>query len=69
MNKQGCLTVVSTIFGETGWENSHQPSETPAHVQLLENMRVKAEIVRSRLERKPAQSVKTDFTTRTVRAG
>jgi hypothetical protein len=69
MNKEGCPTLVSPIFGETGWEDSHQPSETPAHAQLLENMRVKAEIVRSRLERKPAQSVKTDFTTRTVRAG
>jgi hypothetical protein len=68
-NKEGCPTLVSPIFGETGWEDSHQPSETLTHAQLLENMRVKAEIVRSRLERKPAQSVKTDFTTRAVRAG
>jgi hypothetical protein len=69
MNKQGCPTLVSTIFEETGWENSHRPSGTPAHAKLLENMRVQAEVVRSRLERKPAQSVKTDFMTRTVRAG
>jgi hypothetical protein len=68
MNKEGCPTLVSPIFGETGWEDSQHHSE-PAHVQLLENMRVKAEIVRSRLERKPAQSVKTNFTSRTVRAG
>jgi RecA DNA recombination protein len=58
MNKEGCPTLVSPIFGETGWGKLHQPSETPAHAQLLENMCVKAEIVRSRLERKPAQSVK-----------
>jgi hypothetical protein len=69
MNKQGCPTLVSTIFEETGWGNSHRPSGTPAHAKLLENMRVQAEVVRSRLERKPAQSVKTDFMTRTVRAG
>jgi hypothetical protein len=68
-NKQGCPTLVSPLFGETGWEHSHQPSETPAHAQILENMRVKAEVVRSRLERKPAQSVKTNFITRTVRIG
>jgi recombination protein RecA len=48
---------------------SHQPSATPAHAQLLESVRVKAEIARSRLERKPAQSVKSSFTTQTVRAG
>ena len=69
MNKQGYPTLVSPLFGETGWEISHQPSETLTHAQLLENMHVKAEIVRSRLERKPAQSVKTNFMTRTVRAG
>jgi hypothetical protein len=69
MNKQGCPILVSTIFGETGWGNSHRPSGTPAHAKLLENMRVQAELVRSRLERKPAESVKTDFTTQAVQVG
>jgi recombination protein RecA len=44
------------------------PRELP-HAQLLEGMQVEATIVRSRLERKPAQSVKTDFRTRAIRHG
>lgn len=45
------------------------PSAKPAHAELLERMQVQAELVRSRLERKPVQSVKAGFQTRTVRAG
>jgi recA bacterial DNA recombination protein len=45
------------------------PPETPTHAQLLESMRVEAEIVRVRLERKPAHSLKIDFRTQVVRAG
>ena len=48
---------------------SFQLSATPTLTQLLDSMAVQAELVRSRLERKPAQSVKADFTTRAVRAG
>jgi hypothetical protein len=41
----------------------------PAHTQLLQGLRVQGEIQRSRLERKPAQSATTAFTTKAVRAG
>jgi len=37
----------------------------PAHAQLLQGLQVQGEIQRSRLERKPAQSVKTAFMTKT----
>jgi hypothetical protein len=47
---------------------SHEPSVKPAHTQLLESMQLQVEIVRSRLERKPMQSVKTEFTALAVRA-
>ena len=40
-----------------------QLSGRPAHAEILEHMRVQAEVVRSRLERKPAQSIKSEFTT------
>ncbi len=40
-----------------------------AHTQLLQGLLVQGEIQRSRLERKPAQSVTTAFATRAVRAG
>jgi hypothetical protein len=41
----------------------------PAHAQVLSETRVEAELVRSRLERKPMQSVKARFATQAVRAG
>src|SRR5207247_8186132 len=48
---------------------SYQPSEKPAHAQVLEGMNIEAEIMRSRLKRKPMQSIRTAFMTQTVRAG
>lgn len=44
-------------------------TQLPTHVELLQEMRIEAEIMRSRLERKPMQSVRTQFATKTVRAG
>jgi hypothetical protein len=41
----------------------------PAHAELFQQMHVEAELVRSRLERKPMQSVKASFVTQAVRAG
>jgi recombination protein RecA len=48
---------------------SHQPSGKPAHTEILEVTRVQAEVVRTRLERKPVRSVKTNFATQAVLAG
>ena len=47
----------------------HQLSGKPSHAQVLEDMRVEAEVVRSRLERKPTQSVTTVFKTQAIRSG
>ena len=47
----------------------NKPSGKPTHTQILEGMRIEAEVVRSRLERKPAQSVTAFFRTQAVRAG
>jgi recombination protein RecA len=65
----GCPTLVSPSLGGTGWVSPNQLSASPAHTQILEKMQVETELVRSHLERKPAQSVKAGFTTRAVRAG
>ena len=50
---------------------SHQPSGKvlPAHARLFEGLRVEGELLRSRLERKPAASVTTTFTTKAKWAG
>jgi hypothetical protein len=45
-----------------------QLSGTPTHGEIMEGLRVKAEVVRSRLERKPMQSVKTILRTEAIRA-
>ena len=47
----------------------HQLSAKPTYAQILEGMRLQAEVVRSRLERRPMQSVTAIFKTQAVRAG
>ncbi len=67
---QSCATLVFKLSAV-----SLQPSakssqaKIPAHAQLFERMQLEIELTRSRLERKPPGSVKTNFTTRAVRAG
>jgi hypothetical protein len=65
---QTCATLVVKLCKEPSVV-SHQPSGTPAHAQLLEAMCVDTEVVRSRMERKPAQSVKTNFMTQALQVG
>ncbi|MGA9811508.1 MAG: hypothetical protein WBQ64_01950 [Terriglobales bacterium] len=40
---------------------------SPAHAQLLEGLRVEGELLRSRMQRKPAQGITTAFATKAVR--
>ena len=44
----------------------HCDAERPSHTELLSEMEIHAEVLRSRSERKPVQSVRTTFETRTV---
>jgi hypothetical protein len=48
---------------------SEKDKTLPPHTQLLDGIHVEGEILRSRLERKPAGSVTTAFATKAVRAG
>ena len=41
----------------------------PSHAEVFKEMQIEAEILRSRLDRKPMQSVRTNFLTQAVRAG
>ena len=43
--------------------------KTPTHAELLNELRIETEILRSRMPRKPAQSVTAAFDTKTIRAG
>jgi hypothetical protein len=51
---------IGYIFGET-------PSESPSHAHLLTGLEINAELIRSRLDRKPARSV--TFAAKTAWAG
>jgi hypothetical protein len=65
---QTCAALVTKI-GKQLSGASYQSSRTPPHAELLTETQVHAELVRSRLERKPMQSVTAEFTTQAVRAG
>jgi hypothetical protein len=69
---QTCAALVMKTHNQPS-AFSHQPSEKPSHAQVLKEMRVEAEILRSRLahneNRKPMQSTRTSFMTQAVRAG
>jgi hypothetical protein len=43
--------------------------DIPAHAELLEGFETRAEVLRSRIARKPSRSVTATFTTKAVRAG
>jgi RecA DNA recombination protein len=47
----------------------HQSSGQPAHAQILEGLHMEAELLRSRLERKPMQSVRAVFKSQAISAG
>ena len=63
------LSVASSQISGKPSALSRQPYGKPAHAEVLKELNVAVEIVRSRLERKPMQSVKASFVTHAVRAG
>jgi hypothetical protein len=67
---QTCASLLLKVSGKKLSAVSSQLSaeDSPAHAQLLIGLQVQGELLRSRLERKPAGSVTSAFTTN-VRAG
>jgi len=65
---QTCAAVVLKLGNQLSAISS-QPSGRPSHAQLLERIQIQAELSRMRLERKPAASVRTVFTTQAIRTG
>jgi recombination protein RecA len=65
---QACAAIVIKVCGKPS-AVSHQLSGKLSHRQLLKEIQIEAELLRSRLDRKSMQSVKADFTTHAVRAG
>jgi recA bacterial DNA recombination protein len=44
----------------------HRPSGNPSHTEVLKEMQIEVEVLRSRLDRKPMQSVRASFSTQAV---
>jgi hypothetical protein len=65
---QTCSALVMKLSGKPS-ALSPQPLEKPAHAEIFEGFRAEAELVHSRLERKPAHPVGAIFSTQAVRAG
>jgi hypothetical protein len=67
---QTCASLLLKVSGKKLSAVSSQLSEktSPTHAQLLNGLQVQGELLRSRLERKPAGAVTAAFTTK-VRAG
>jgi len=68
MQKSSGQWPVASFQPVGGGRPRSRQSEAPPHAQLLSGMRIKAEVLRSRLERKPMQSAST-FSTKTAWAG
>src|SRR5271165_5378945 len=49
-----------------GFQHSALNGPSPAHAQLFKGMQIEGELLRSRMERKPAASVPATFTTKTA---
>jgi recombination protein RecA len=64
---QSCAGLVIKLCSKLS-AVGYQPSAKPSHALILEDMQVEAEVARSRLERKPMQSVTAAFKTQAVRA-
>jgi len=67
---QTCTALLLKVAGQTPSAFSSQLSgKSPSHARLLEHLEIKAEIVRSRVERRPVRSVTASFAATAVRTG
>jgi recombination protein RecA len=65
---QSCAAVAVQLSVASGqWAATN--TQRPKHAELLRETRIDTELMRSRLERKPMQSVRAQFATKAVRAG
>jgi len=69
VSESGCAQTCAALGLKQFSVISGQWSGKPAHAELLEGTQIAVEVVRSRLERKPVQSVRADFESRAVRVG
>lgn len=65
---KSCASLLLKMKQRSAFGN-HRSAKTPSHAELLEGFQVSAEVLRSRLQRKPSRSSVTAFTSKAVRVG
>jgi recombination protein RecA len=65
----GWLKPGSSDLDSLNLGSSENPANVPTHAQLLTNVEITAELVRSRMERKQARSAEVTFASKTAWAG
>jgi hypothetical protein len=72
LSEAPCAQTCATLGLQMGKQPpgvNRRRSGKPEHAEILERMSVQMEVTRSRLERKPVQSVRAEFVTQALRLG
>jgi hypothetical protein len=64
-----CVQTCAALLLRLSAVSCQLSAQTPSHAALLNDLEIEAEILRSRMPRKPAQSITASFSTKTVCAG
>jgi recA bacterial DNA recombination protein len=64
-----CAQTCAALLFKLSAVSPQLSAQTPTHAALLNDLKIEAEILRSRMPRKPAQSITASFSTKTVRIG
>jgi hypothetical protein len=68
--KPGLIKLaVTDLENQAGGQSMGSQVSSPSHAQLLTGLEITAELVRSRLDRKPVRSAEITFTSKTAWAG
>jgi hypothetical protein len=69
ITRSPCAQTCAALLLKLSAFSSQRSAQTPSHTALLDDLTIGAEVLRSRMPRKPAQSITASFATKTVRAG
>jgi hypothetical protein len=69
ITRSPCAQTCAALLLKLSAFSSQRSAQTPSHTALLDDLTIGAEVLRSRMPRKPAQSITASFATKTVCAG
>lgn len=66
---QTCATLAMKLSAVSSQRSANTRTKAPTHSQLLHGLHIESELLRSRLERKPARSATATFASTAIRTG